>query len=92
MGIVIAIIYLIGVFASIVVGRSRVGISQMGRLSATTVVTSMPWFLTQMATMIVWPVFLATWIVRGRPRTPWKAVTSQGGSIRVRRRLANENS
>jgi hypothetical protein len=87
MGITVGIIYFIGVFGAVVVGRSRAGLTQLGRLSAATVVLSLPWFLSQMASLLLWPVFLVVWLARGRPETPWEAVSSRrGGAIQVRRR------
>jgi hypothetical protein len=54
-----------------------------------TIITSMPWFLTQMAMVAFWPIFLCVWLARGRPASPWKSVTTADGSVRVRRRTAN---
>ena len=88
MATAVAIIYLVGIIASVVVGRSRAGLSQWA-LSIDTVFGSLPWFLTQMVSMLAWPVFLCVWLARGRPRSPWKAITTGDGSIRVRRRTAN---
>ena len=89
MGAAIAIIYLAGFIAAGVVSRSRVGMSQRGRLSAGTIIGSLPWFLMQMASMIAWPGFLCVWLARGRPASPWKSIATGDGSIRVRRRAAN---
>ena len=89
MAAVISIIYLVGFIAAGVVSRSRVGMGQRGRLSAGTIIGSLPWFLTQMASMIAWPVFLCVWLARGRPASPWKSITTGDGSIRVRRRTVS---
>jgi hypothetical protein len=89
MATAIALAYLVGIITSVVVGRSRTGLSQRGRLSMETIFGSLPWFLTQMVSMFAWPVFLCVWLVRGRPASPWKAITTGDGSIRVRRRVAN---
>lgn len=89
MAAVLAILYLVGVLVAAGVSRSRVGISQRGRLSVGTIVTSMPWFLTQMAMVAFWPIFLCVWLARGRPASPWKSVATTDGSIRVRRRSAS---
>jgi len=86
MATAIAIMYLVGILASVAVGRSRAGLSQRGRLSMGTIFGSLPWFLTQMASMFVWPIFLCVWLARGRPASPWKSTTTGDGSIRVRRR------
>jgi len=86
MGIVFSICYLAGMITSVGVGRHRAGISQWGRLSASTIVRSMPWFLSQMASMIVWPAFLVAWLVRGRPKPPWRAVTAGDGTVLIRRK------
>ncbi|WP_410597364.1 hypothetical protein [Amycolatopsis sp. lyj-23] len=86
MGTAFALSYLVGMFASVIVGRSRAGISQRGRLSLFTIFGSLPWFLTQMASMVVWPAFLGVWLARGRPESPWQALTTGGGSLLVRRR------
>jgi hypothetical protein len=89
MAAAIAIIYIVGCIAAGVVSRSRVGLGQRGRLSAGTIIGSLPWFLTQMASVIAWPVFLCVWLARGRPASPWKSIFTGDGSIRVRRRTAN---
>lgn len=89
MGAVIALIYLIGIIGSVVVGRSRAGITQSGRLSMETILRSLPWFLTQMAAMAVWPVFLVVWIARGRPASPWKCTPLADGTLTIRRRTAS---
>jgi hypothetical protein len=86
MGAAFGIAYLIGMLVSAGVGRSRAGISQIGTLSLETVFGSLSWTLTQMASIILWPVFLCVWLVRGRPESPWKSVRTGGGSIRIRRR------
>ena len=87
MELAIGILYLIGVLGALIVGRSRAGLTQLGRLSAATVILSLPWFLSQMASLLFWPVFLVVWLARGRPETPWEAVSSRrGGAIQVRRR------
>lgn len=78
--------YLIGMLVSVGVGRSRAGISQRGRLSLFTIFGSLPWFMTQMASMLAWPAFLCLWLARGRPDSPWRAVTTVDGSVLVRRR------
>jgi hypothetical protein len=86
MGVAIAISYLVGMLTSVGVGRSRAGISQRGRLSALTILGSLPWFLAQMASMFVWPIFLCVWLARGRPQSPWKAFDTIDGTVLVRRR------
>jgi len=80
-------IYLVGIIGAVVVGRARVGLSQRGRLSGATMMRSVPWFVTQMASMILWPIFLIVWLAKGRPESPWEAVTAgRDGSLTVRRR------
>lgn len=86
MGTALAIAYLIGMIATAGVARARIGISQIGRLSMVTILGSLPWFLSQLASMFVWPVLLCVWFARGRPESPWKAVTTGDGTLLVRRR------
>lgn len=86
----IAVVHVIGFIAAAGVGRSRAGISQRGRLSADLVFGSLPWSLVQMASMVTWPVVLCVWPARGRPKSPWKAVTTNDGSLRVRRKAHAE--
>ncbi|MEU4252936.1 hypothetical protein AB0F15_36600 [Amycolatopsis sp. NPDC026612] len=86
MGTAFALGYLVGMLATVGVGRSRAGISQRGRLSLFTIFGSLPWFLTQMASMFAWPAVLGVWLARGRPGSPWQAVTTGGGGVLVRRR------
>ncbi|QXV56619.1 questin oxidase family protein [Amycolatopsis sp. TNS106] len=86
MGLVLTAIYLVGMITSAGVGRFRAGISQGGRMSILTIVRSMPWFLNQMASMLLWPAFLGTWLARGRPKTPWQAITTGDGTIMIRRK------
>lgn len=85
MGAVIALIYLIGWFGSVMVGRSRAGLTQRGRLSLTTMVTSFEWTAHQIGSMLFWPVFLAVWLIRGRPESPWQCEISPSGTLRVLR-------
>jgi len=87
----LAITYLVGVLGAIIVGRSRAGLSQ-GRLSPATVLGSLPWFMTQIFTLLFWPVTLIAWLVRGRPASPWQAVDARDGSVRVRRVPAGERA
>jgi hypothetical protein len=87
MGLVLGTIYVIGLLAVVVVSRARVGLTQLGRMSGATVLGSLPWFVTQIAAMLFWPIFLGVWLARGRPETPWEVVTApRSGSLRVRRR------
>jgi hypothetical protein len=86
LGLTIGITYLIGVVGAVVVGRARAGLSQIGRLSAATMALSLPWVLSQMASLVLWPVFLVVWLARGRPETPWESVETRRGVIQVRRR------
>jgi hypothetical protein len=88
MAAIFAIIYFIGVFGAVLVGRARVGLSQLGRLSAATVFGSLPWAISQMVTLLLWPAALVLWLARGRPECPWEAAETRSGSIRVRRRSA----
>jgi len=85
MGTAVAIVYLVGCLAAAGVGRYRSGLSQRGRLPAGTVLTSLPWFLSQVGSMLAWPVVLGVWIARGRPDSPWKATTNPDGHLRIRR-------
>lgn len=86
MGTAFAFGYLIGMLVSAGVGRSRAGISQRGRLSMFTIFGSLPWFVTQLVSMFAWPAFLCVWLVRGRPDSPWRALTTGDGTVLVRRR------
>lgn len=86
MGLALTAIYLIGMLTSVGVGRSRAGISQGGKLSMLTVLGSMPWFLNQMASLVFWPAFLGVWLARGRPKTPWRAITTGNGTVLIQRR------
>ena len=83
MSTVFVIGYLVGVIGTVVVGRARAGLTQRGRLSAATIALSIPWFLTQIATMFVWPVVLVVWLARGRPRSRWASTTGRNGTVRV---------
>jgi hypothetical protein len=83
---VLAGVYIIGVLGSVMVGRARLGISQRGRLDGATMMNSIPWVAAQIASMFLWPVFLVVWLAKGRPETPWEAVTTQRGHLKVRRR------
>lgn len=86
MGAVFGITYFIGMIASVGVGRSRAGISQRGRLSLLTILRSLPWFASQMASMFVWPAFLGMWLARGRPESPWRAMNTGDGTVIIRRK------
>jgi hypothetical protein len=83
MGAVIALIYLVGWFGSVMVGRSRAGLTQRGRLSLATIFGSFEWFMHQIASMLFWPIFLAVWLIRGRPESPWESEVSPRGTLRV---------
>ncbi len=86
MGTALSLLYLVGFLAAIAVGRSRAGLTQSGRVSLGTMVTSPEWFAHQMASMFLWPAFVVTWLARGRPASPWQTSTSSRGQLRVRRR------
>ncbi len=87
MGAVIGAVYVVGVIATVAVGRYRVGLSQRGRLDGSTALRSMPWVAVSSASMLLWPVFLAVWLARGRPETPWETQTSpRDGALVIRRR------
>lgn len=83
MSIVIALIYIAGWFGSVMVGRSRAGLTQIGRLSLATMLSSFEWFMHQIASMLLWPIFLAVWLIRGRPDSPWHSEVSPNGTLRV---------
>ena len=83
MAVVIGLIYVAGWLGAVMVGRSRAGLTQMGRLSLATVLSSFEWFSLQVASGIFWPAFLAVWLIRGRPESPWQCETSPGGTLRV---------
>ncbi|GHH56017.1 hypothetical protein [Lentzea cavernae] len=85
MGAAFGITYFIGMLVSAGVGRSRAGISQRGSLSLLTILMSLPWFLTQMATMFVWPIVLGVWLARGKPKSPWRAMNTGDGTVIIRR-------
>jgi hypothetical protein len=89
MGLALALGYLAGMLVSAGVGRSRVGVSQRGRLSLFTILGSLPWFLTQMVSMFAWPAFLCVWLARGRPESPWRAMTTGDGTVLIRRRKSS---
>lgn len=38
-----------------------------------------PWFLLMWAKCFGWPIVLVTWLLQGRPASPWRAVTEIGG-------------
>jgi hypothetical protein len=82
----IGLFYFAGWLGSVVVQRQRAGLSQRGRISLETALTSLPWFATSCAKMVAWPVVLGVWLYQDKPESPWHAVTSaNGGSLRVQR-------
>jgi hypothetical protein len=83
MGAVIGLIYVVGWLGSVMVGRSRAGLTQVGRLSLATMFSSFGWFMHQIASMLLWPVFLAVWLIRGRPDSPWHSEITPQGTLRV---------
>ena len=83
MALVFSLVYLAGVLATVVVSRARAGVTQLGRLSAATVALSLPWFLSQIVAMFVWPVALTIWLIRGRPESPWQSTVNHNGTLRV---------
>jgi hypothetical protein len=89
MGLALTLGYLAGMLASAGVGRSRAGVSQRGRLSLFTILGSLPWFLAQVVSMFAWPVFLCVWLIRGRPASPWRALTTGDGTVLIRRRTGS---
>jgi hypothetical protein len=89
MGTVFAVLYLVGVGGAVVVGRARAEISQIGRLRLMAAILSPAWFGLQMATMLLWPLFLVAWLAQGRPGPKWIADDTQG-VLRVRRRTVQE--
>jgi hypothetical protein len=86
MGIVIALIYIVGIVAAVGVGRHRIGMSQLGMLPAKTVFLSLPWFLNSMVLMMFWPVALIVWLARGKQETPWELREARDGTLIVKRR------
>lgn len=83
MGLVLGLIYFVGLFGSLVVGRSRAGLTQLGRLNLATIFTSLEWFVHQLASLFLWPIFLVVWLARGRPESPWRSETTARGTLRV---------
>jgi hypothetical protein len=85
MGAAISLIYVAGVLGTIVVQRQRAELTQSGRLSGETILTSLPWFVTSVAKLVSWPVVLVVWYAQGKPPSPWEAVARKGGGLSVRR-------
>jgi len=71
------------VVGAVVIGRSRAGLTQKGRLSVSTMSRSPQWVVHQFASMLFWPVVLAVWVIRGRPETPWRSEVTPRGVLRV---------
>lgn len=90
MALVLALIYVGGMVGSVVVDRYRVGLTQRGRLSLATVLTSLPWALVTLGKIWVWPAVLILWLVQGRPESRWQATTTRNGTLTVRRRVQQE--
>jgi hypothetical protein len=88
-GTFLTVMYLAGAVGAVMVGRARAEISQIGRLRLMTAVLSPVWFARQMASVLLWPLFLVVWLIQGRPGPEWIADGSQG-VLRVRRRTAQE--
>lgn len=82
----LAIVYIGGWLGTVMVDRYRVGVTQFGRVPLATMLTSLPWFVTTLGKMLVWPIVLVVWLVGGRPASPWEATTSSNGVLTVRRR------
>jgi hypothetical protein len=89
MALVLVLIYICGMLGMVVADRYRVGLTQRGRLSLATVLTSLPWALTTLGKIFAWPAVLALWLVQGRPRSPWQATTTRNGTLTVRRRTGD---
>ncbi|MEU6151489.1 hypothetical protein ABZ816_15975 [Actinosynnema sp. NPDC047251] len=89
MEVVFGITYIIGMITTAGIARSRAGLGQGGRLSFLTILGSSRWFLTQMVSMFTWPLFLCVWLVRGRPKSPWKVTTTSAGTMLIRHRPGN---
>jgi hypothetical protein len=90
MGLVIALIYIVGILAAVGVGRHRVGMSQMGRLDAKLVFLSLPWFLSSLVVIMFWPVALVVWLARGKQDTPWELLEARDGTLMVKRRTYSD--
>jgi hypothetical protein len=87
MGVVIGLVWIVGIFVAVGVGRARIGMSQWGRLGLETVMRSLPWFLTSLVIMMFWPIALIVWLARGRAETPWELEeTPRNGTLVVKRR------
>jgi hypothetical protein len=88
MGLVIGLIWIIGLIVTICVQRVRIGMTLMGTLSARTVFGSLPWFLICTVSAMFWPVALIVWIAQGRKETPWELVSSpRDNALLVKRRI-----
>lgn len=85
MAILLALVYLGGWLGTVVVDRYRIGLTQRGTVSLETAVTSLPWAVTTIGKMLVWPLVLVVWLARGRPASPWKVSHTRSGGLRVRR-------
>jgi len=90
MALAFALIYVCGMVGMVVVDRYRVGLTQSGRLSLATVLTSLPWTLVTLAKIFLWPAVLILWLVQGRPESRWQATTTRNGTLTVRRRAQDE--
>ena len=89
MALTLVLIYICGMLGMVVADRYRVGLTQRGRLSLATVLTSLPWALRTLGKIFVWPAVLALWLVQGRPESPWQAITTRNGTLTVRRRVGD---
>jgi hypothetical protein len=84
-GAAIGLIYFGGLIGSVVVQRQRAGLSQRGRISLETALTSLRWFAASCGKMLAWPAVLGVWLYQGKPQSPWRSVSTSDGSLRVRR-------
>jgi hypothetical protein len=87
MGLIIGLIWFLGLIVTVGVQRVRIGMTLMGTLSARTVFGSLPWFLICLVSAMFWPIALIIWIAQGRKETPWELLTSpRDNALLVKRR------
>jgi hypothetical protein len=82
-GAVIGIGYWVGFIASIITYYQRSGLGEVKSSQGIDwrefLIPNPVFFLLLLVKAVLWPVVLIFWLVTGRPRSPWHAVTDRGG-------------